>query len=145
MTVRVLGKRLVNLYRVVRAGLYGDALAWFIDEHYQLTQILLAAVVGCPDLTAQWFEQILTGKIATPAALLAAMRPGRPATHASSSCTTPSQRAATPRTGPASSAPAPKRLATRSRPGACSPSPHRPARRSPPSPSSPRSLIAAAA
>lgn len=52
-------KRLTNLYRIVRAGLVGDALDEFVDSGYPLTQTLLAAVVGCPEVVVEWFQQIL--------------------------------------------------------------------------------------
>lgn len=52
-------KRLTNLYRIVRAGLQGDALDAFVADGYQLTQVMLAAVVGCPDLVADWLVEIL--------------------------------------------------------------------------------------
>lgn len=56
-------KRLVNLYRIVRARLDGDALEEFVSSGYPLTQLLLAAVVGCPDLAKRWFSHVF-GKAA---------------------------------------------------------------------------------
>src|SRR5262249_28332316 len=64
-------KRLTNLYRIVRAGLSGDELDEFIDDRYQLTQIVLAAVVGCPEIAAPWFKQIFARGDGDAAALLA--------------------------------------------------------------------------
>ena len=62
-------KRLVNLYRIVRAGLDGDDLDRFVDDHYQLTQICLAAVVGCPDLATDWFARLFRGELCSAADL----------------------------------------------------------------------------
>lgn len=64
-------KRLANLYRIVRAGLDGDALDQFVDDRYQLTQIALAAVVGCPDLVCPWFRALLSRTTGDAAAVLA--------------------------------------------------------------------------
>jgi hypothetical protein len=64
-------KRLANLYRIVRAGLSGDELDEFIDDRYQLTQIVLAAVVGCPEITVPWFKTILGRPEGDAAAVLA--------------------------------------------------------------------------
>ena len=66
-------KRLTNLYRIVRAGLDGDALDEFVADRFQLTQIVLAAVVGCPDLAAAWFKAILTRATGDATALLDAL------------------------------------------------------------------------
>jgi ABC-type multidrug transport system fused ATPase/permease subunit len=74
-------KRLTNLYRIVRAGLSGDELDEFIDDRYQVTQIVLAAVVGCPDIAVPWFKQIFARREGDTAALLApleAMAPTSP-------------------------------------------------------------------
>jgi hypothetical protein len=64
-------KRLTNLYRIVRAGLSGDTLDDFVDDGYQLTQVVLAAVVGCPDVAAEWFRHILPMASGDTAALIA--------------------------------------------------------------------------
>lgn len=64
-------KRLTNLYRLVRAGLDGDELDEFLEGRYELTQIILAAVVGCPDIAAAWFTQILGLHSGNVAVLLA--------------------------------------------------------------------------
>jgi hypothetical protein len=64
-------KRLTNLYRIVRAGLDGDGLDEFIDGQFQLTQIVLAAVVGCPDIAVTWFQDIFARTTGDTAALLA--------------------------------------------------------------------------
>jgi hypothetical protein len=63
-------KRLTNLYRIVRAGLDGDALDEFIDGRYQLTQLMLAAVVGCPDVFTGWLGDLLSRPACTPTELL---------------------------------------------------------------------------
>jgi hypothetical protein len=56
-------KRLVNLYRIVRAGLDDEALDRLIEGQYKLTQICLAIVVGNPTFGAELFGQILSGKL----------------------------------------------------------------------------------
>jgi hypothetical protein len=74
-------KRLANLYRIVRAGLDGDALDEFVDDRFQLTQMALAAVVGCPDVACPWFKAILSRSSGDPAAVVApleAMAAGDP-------------------------------------------------------------------
>jgi len=56
-------KRLVNLYRIVRATLDDGALDQLIEGHYRITQICLAIVVGNPTFGADLFEHILTGEL----------------------------------------------------------------------------------
>lgn len=57
-------KRLVNLYRIVRATLDDEALRHFVAGRYRTTQLVLAAVVGSPTLAAELFEAIFAGRIA---------------------------------------------------------------------------------
>jgi hypothetical protein len=59
-------KRMVNLYRIVRAGLDEDLLDEFVQgDGYKLHQLLLAAVVGAPKETAVLFDEIFDGRIAS--------------------------------------------------------------------------------
>jgi hypothetical protein len=51
-------KRLVNLYRLIRATLDEDELRRFVGGRYKTTLLLLAAVVGSSSLAAELFEAI---------------------------------------------------------------------------------------
>jgi hypothetical protein len=63
-------KRLVNLYRIVRATLDDQALDHLISGGYRVTQICLALVVGNPGLGAELFGEVL-GATLTSQAMLA--------------------------------------------------------------------------
>ena len=56
-------KRMVNLYRIVRAGLDEDLIDEFVQGGYKLHQLLLAAVVGAPKEAAVLFDEIFEGRI----------------------------------------------------------------------------------
>src|SRR5262249_6867029 len=56
-------KRLVNLYRIVRAKLDNHALDRFLAGGYQTTLLLLGAVVGCPSLAAELFGEIFRERV----------------------------------------------------------------------------------
>jgi hypothetical protein len=62
-------KRLVNLYRIVRATLDDEALGQFLAGEYRLVQICLAAVVGRPACAASLFDSIFDGRVCDPAGL----------------------------------------------------------------------------
>lgn len=62
-------KRLVNLYRIIRARLDGDALDWFETTGYRPTQLCLALTVGYPTLAAQLFAAMFSRKITSRASL----------------------------------------------------------------------------
>jgi KAP family P-loop domain len=62
-------KRLVNLYRIVRASLDDDALTELLAGRYRLTQLCLALVIGNPAFGAELFRQILSGKLGSRAEL----------------------------------------------------------------------------
>ena len=56
-------KRLVNIYRLVRIGIPGEELAAFVGDEkggpYQAVQVLLAMLVGHPDVTRKVFLALL--------------------------------------------------------------------------------------
>jgi hypothetical protein len=56
-------KRLVNLYRIVRATLDNHELDRFLAGGYQTTLLMLAAVVGSPSLAAELFGAIFAGRL----------------------------------------------------------------------------------
>jgi KAP family P-loop domain len=56
-------KRLVNLYRIVRASLDDDELMQLLGGRYRLLQICLGLVIGYPSFGAELFSQILSGKV----------------------------------------------------------------------------------
>lgn len=55
-------KRLVNLYRIVRASLDDDELTQLISGWYRHVQVCLAVVLGNPVLATELFEQVLRNK-----------------------------------------------------------------------------------
>jgi hypothetical protein len=55
-------KRLVNLYRIVRAGLDDDDLSLLISGWYKHVQVCLAIVLGHPTLAKEMFERLLSDK-----------------------------------------------------------------------------------
>ena len=63
-------KRLVNLYRIVRAGLEDDELMRLLAGQYRLLQICLALVVGYSSFGAELFSQILSGRLSSRMELL---------------------------------------------------------------------------
>jgi hypothetical protein len=56
-------KRLVNLYRLVRIGIPDSGLAAFVGSEaggpYQVVQILLAILVGCPAAAPRIFHELM--------------------------------------------------------------------------------------
>lgn len=56
-------KRLVNLYRIVRASLEDEELTHLLGGGYRLLQICLGLVIGYPSFGAELFGQILSGRI----------------------------------------------------------------------------------
>lgn len=56
-------KRLVNLYRIVRASLEDDELTKLLAGRYRLLQICLGLVIGYPTFGAELFSQILSGRL----------------------------------------------------------------------------------
>jgi hypothetical protein len=62
-------KRLVNLYRIVRATVDDDDLEAFVAGRFKVIQLLLAAVVGYPSLAAPLFEAIFSGKLQSSASV----------------------------------------------------------------------------
>lgn len=56
-------KRLVNLYRIVRASLDDDELTDLLNGRYRLLQICLGLVIGYPSFGAELFSQILSGRV----------------------------------------------------------------------------------
>jgi hypothetical protein len=51
-------KRLVNVYRLLRANLSGDELARLEAGEYRSLQILLGILIGFPDLAPEFFRQL---------------------------------------------------------------------------------------
>jgi hypothetical protein len=63
-------KRLVNLYRIARAGLDEDSIDAFVrGGRFRLTQLFLAAVVGAPKAAAILCDAIFDGRISGPSQL----------------------------------------------------------------------------
>jgi len=56
-------KRLVNLYRIVRASLEDEELTHLLRGGYRLLQVCLGLVIGYPSFGAELFSQILSGRI----------------------------------------------------------------------------------
>jgi KAP family P-loop domain len=71
-------KRLVNLYRIIRAGLDDEALSRFLGGSYETTQLLLAAVVGAPSQTAELFDEIFSTRVSSAKALADFLRARAP-------------------------------------------------------------------
>ncbi|HVE82856.1 MAG TPA: P-loop NTPase fold protein, partial [Myxococcales bacterium] len=67
-------KRLVNLYRIVRAGFDDEALDDFIAGSYRLYQIFLAAVVGMTQEAMQLFREIRSRPVSSADELAAFMK-----------------------------------------------------------------------
>jgi KAP family P-loop domain len=63
-------KRLVNLYRIVRASLEDDELTHLLGGGYRLLQICLGLVIGYPSFGAELFGQILSGRITSRRVLI---------------------------------------------------------------------------
>lgn len=61
-------KRLVNLYRIVRAGLDDKALDRLIEGHYKITQLCLALVVGNASVGTKLFHLALSHETGSRAA-----------------------------------------------------------------------------
>lgn len=78
-------KRMVNLYRIVRAGLDEDLIDEFVQGGYKLHQLLLAAVVGAPKETAVLFDEIFEGRITNREQLTEYLSQGGPLERAFSS------------------------------------------------------------
>ncbi|MEZ4361331.1 MAG: P-loop NTPase fold protein [Kofleriaceae bacterium] len=62
-------KRLVNLYRIVRASLDDEELTTLLAGRYRLTQLCLALVTGNPAFGAELYREILSGVIGSRAQL----------------------------------------------------------------------------
>jgi hypothetical protein len=56
-------KRLVNLYRIIRASLDADELEELVAGRYRIVQLLLAAVIDCPSASARLFQAIFAGEV----------------------------------------------------------------------------------
>lgn len=66
-------KRLVNLYRIIRASLNADELEEFLAGRYRIVQLLLAAVIDCPSASARLFQAIFSGEVSCRADVRAFM------------------------------------------------------------------------
>jgi hypothetical protein len=59
-------KRLVNLYRLARIGIPTAELGEFVGDQdggpYQSVQVLLAILVGYPELAARLFREVMSGQ-----------------------------------------------------------------------------------
>ena len=62
-------KRLVNLYRIIRAGLDDDSVDELLQGRFRLTQLFLAAVVGAPRDAATLCEAIFDKRVSNRAQL----------------------------------------------------------------------------
>lgn len=56
-------KRLINLYRLIRARHAGDDLEWFAADGYRATQLCLAITVGYPTYAAELFSAVFGGEV----------------------------------------------------------------------------------
>jgi len=62
-------KRMVNLYRIVRARFDDDSIDYLLDGRYKLEQLFLAAVVGAPKEMSILLDRMFSGRIAGPSQL----------------------------------------------------------------------------
>lgn len=69
-------KRMINIYRIVRAGLDEDAIEELLsDERYRLLQLFLACVVGAPKETATLCDRMFDGRITSREQLVQFLQP----------------------------------------------------------------------